>query len=257
MRSVQNTETCWGNVRQLLSVFSICGNARARSPGPGPGLGFSHWERQLVGNPNFLQEEVGGPLGGLRRGLPLSPPSVVGFPPRRADFPRMIWKVVPSSYRFLLCLAGSLGSGRRHRGAALLGVWLLRPPFCLRPGFFRCVAGPPVNRKRKRTRDHKTGRGFSNTTSPSIFVRSSFSGQGCTDTICIAAPFSLGMLKTSETSGGPAPHPPSQDDVLLANMFRIRCRFSLPHGNTLFQAFRCLAAPGDSPSRLFQPSRLQ
>ena len=103
MRSVQNTETCWGNVRQLLSVFLICGNARARSPGPGPGLGFSHWERQLVGNPNFLQEEVGGPLGGLRRGLPLSPPSVVGFPPRRADFPRMIWKVVPSSYRFLLC----------------------------------------------------------------------------------------------------------------------------------------------------------
>ena len=56
MRSVQNTETCWGNVRQLLFGFLICGNdrARARSPGPGPGLGFSHWELQLVGNRNFL-----------------------------------------------------------------------------------------------------------------------------------------------------------------------------------------------------------
>ena len=137
------------------------------------------------------------------------------------------------------------------------GCLALAASFLSSAWVFPLCCGTPANRKRKRTRDHKTGRGFSNTTSPSIFVRSSFSGQGCTDTICIAAPFSLGMLKTSETSGGPAPHPPSQDDVLLANMFRIRCRFSLPHGNTLLQAFRCLAAPGDSPSRLFQPSRLQ
>ena len=144
-------------------------------------------------------------MGGLRRGLPLSPPSVVGFPPRRADFPRMIWKVVPSSYRVLLCGVSRQRPPPSRCGSA--GCLAVAASFLSSAWVFRCVAGPPVNRKRKRTRDHKTGRGFSNTTSPSIFVRSSFSGQGCTDTICIVARFPLGMLKTSGKIGGAGPPP--------------------------------------------------
>lgn len=178
-------------------------------------------------------------MGGLRRGVPLSPPSVVGFPPRRADFPRMIWKVVPSSYRFLLCLAGSLGSGRRHRGAALLGVWLLRPPFCLRPGFSVVLRDPPStgNANVRGT----TKRGGASRTRP--LRLSSFAARSPAKVapirFALRSLFSLGMLKTSETSGGPAPHPPSQDDVLLANMFRIRCRFSKLSGASPHPVIRC------------------
>jgi hypothetical protein len=177
-------------------------------------------------------------LGGLRRGLPLSPPSVVGFPPRRADFPRMIWKVVPSSYRFLLCLAGSLGSGRRHRGAALLGVWLLRPPFCLRPGFSVVLRDPPStgNANVRGT----TKRGGASRTRP--LRLSSFAARSPAKVapirFALRSLFSLGMLKTSETSGG-AGAPPSLPGRRPLGQY---VSYPLP----FFQAFRCLAAPGDS-----------
>ena len=194
-------------------------------------------------------------MGGLRRGLPLSPPSVVGFPPRRADFPRMIWKVVPSSYRFLLCGVSRQRPPPSRCGSA--GCLALAASFLSSAWVFPLCCGTPRQQETQTYEGPQNGAGLLEH-DLSVYFRSQLVLRPRLhryDLHC--GPFLFGMLKTSETSGGPAPHPPSQDDVLLAMMFRIRCRFSLPHGNTLFQAFRCLAAPGDSPSRLFQPSRLQ
>ena len=84
---------------------------------------------------------------------------------------------------------------------------------------------------------------------PSIFVRCSFSGHGFTDTICIVARFSLGMLKTSGKIGGAGPPPslpgrrPLGQYVSYPSLFQLAARRHFAPSLPVPRRTRCFADP--------------
>ena len=127
---------------------------------------------------------------------------------------------------------------------ALLGVWLLRPSVCLRPGFSNVFREPP------RSSGNSNGRG---TTKHGGHLRlSSFAARfrpRLHDTICVAARFPLGIWKTLEERGGAGfPTLPSRTTISLPICL----------GTVAFSArstcLRCLAASNLPVPRRTRPS---